>query len=174
MISKMIRNGIIHAASDPVSVQSSKLIMAMAQHYVPEESMVKIFIGDIVIDFHPDIAERVFHLPKSNNYFSVSYDKAGRWYRDHMVEAKELVQKKYLIKATPHGRTPARVDLTRGYMIADMGYCIMLLSRVMGLVATSHLEEWMVHFIEKIRTGNDPIDWANLLSDSLHIHLTIV
>ena len=68
------------------------------------------------------------------------------------------MQNKYLITQTPHNRRPGKVDLTKGYMISKIGYCIVLLTRVTGLSTTSHLETWMVYFIEKIRIGENMIN----------------
>ena len=42
-------------------------------------------------------------------------------------------------------------------MKAEIGYYIVLLSRVMGLRTTAYLETWMVHFIEWIK-ASDHID----------------
>ena len=36
-------------------------------------------------------------------------------------------------------------------MKEKIGYCIVMLNRVMGLASASHLESWMVYFIEKIK-----------------------
>ena len=49
----------------------------------------------------------------------------------------------------------------------DIGYSIVLLSRVMGLPSIEHLNIWMVHFIKAIRTTKMPIDWATILSENL-------
>ena len=57
--------------------------------------------------------------------------------------------------------------MTRGYMKDDIGYSIVLLSRFMGLSAAGHLNIWMVHFLEIIRTMKMPIDWGTILSDNL-------
>lgn len=57
--------------------------------------------------------------------------------------------------------------MTRGYMIDDIGYFIVLLSRTIGLLVAGHLETWMVHFIKTIRMGKMPIDWTTTLSDNL-------
>lgn len=52
-------------------------------------------------------------------------------------------------------------------MIYDIGYSRVLLSRAMGLPTTSHLEKWMVLFIETIRMGKMSLDWAMILSDNM-------
>jgi hypothetical protein len=91
MVSQMIRVGLVSVASHLVSVQSSELIMEMAQHYVADERIVKSVTGDIILDLHPDNIERVFHLPKLDNYYNISFDKAARWYKDHTEEAENLV-----------------------------------------------------------------------------------
>ena len=66
-----------------------------------------------------------------------------------------------------------KVDYSRGYMKAKIGYCIVLLSIVMGLVSGGYMDNYMVHFIEQIRASN-LIDWGSLLSDSVHRHLIVV
>ena len=48
--------------------------------------------------------------------------------------------------------------MTQGYMKEDIGYSIILLSRVMGLATTGHLSAFMVKFIEIIRTKKIPLD----------------
>ena len=87
--------------------------------------------------------------------------------RENTTEAKELVQGKYLINRLTLGRRSGKVNMTRGYMIDNIGYSIFLLIRTMGLLIENHLEMWMVHFIETIRIGKMPIDWAMILNDSL-------
>ena len=57
--------------------------------------------------------------------------------------------------------------MTRGYMKDDIGYSIILLSRVMGLAIAGHLSTFMVNFIEKIKIKNMPLDWATTLSENL-------
>ena len=49
----------------------------------------------------------------------------------------------------------------------DIGYSIILLSRVMGLLAVDHLTPFMVNFIETIRHPKIPLDWATTLSENL-------
>ena len=44
----------------------------------------------------------------------------------------------------------------------------------MGLGLMDHLDTWMVHFIEKIRTSVDPIDWGTLLCNSLNDHIVML
>ena len=49
----------------------------------------------------------------------------------------------------------------------DIGYPIILLSRVMGLPAAGHLAPFMINFIETIRHAKIPMDWATTLSENL-------
>ena len=58
--------------------------------------------------------------------------------------------------------------MMRVYMKDDIGHSIVLLSRVMGLLVTRHLNIWMVHFIETIRTTKMPIDWATILNENIY------
>ena len=59
-------------------------------------------------------------------------------------------------------------------MKEDISYSTILLSRVMGLPTFEHLNTWMVHFIETIRTMRMPIDWASILSENLDEQLVAV
>ena len=56
----------------------------------------------------------------------------------------------------------------------DIGYSIILLSRVMGLLAAGHLAPFMVNVIETIRHVKIPMDWATTLSKNLCDQLRIV
>ena len=60
-----------------------------------------------------------------------------------------------------------KVDMNKGYMKDAIGYAIVLLRKIMGLLAVGHLHIWMVHFIETIRTAKMLIDWAIILSENL-------
>lgn len=62
MISKIIRNSIINAKSDLVSMKSLNIIMAMVQHYVPEEHMVKGEGGGLVHPMHLYTLARVYRV----------------------------------------------------------------------------------------------------------------
>ena len=53
-------------------------------------------------------------------------------------------------------------------------YSIILLSRVMGLPTSGHLNIWMVHFIEMIKTTEMPIDWNSILSENLDEQLVVI
>ena len=64
--------------------------------------------------------------------------------------------------------------MTRGYMKDDIRYAIVLLSRVMSLPTVGHLQTWMVHFNETIRTVKMSIDWATILSDNLDEQLVVI
>ena len=55
----------------------------------------------------------------------------------------------------------------------DIGYSIILLSRVMGLSAAKHLNIFMVHFIETIKKVEMPLDWASTLSQNLGDQLVV-
>lgn len=59
MVSTLIRSELVNAASHPVSVQSSKLIMALVENYVSEERVVKTITGEIVLDLRPKNIEKV-------------------------------------------------------------------------------------------------------------------
>ena len=56
----------------------------------------------------------------------------------------------------------------------DIGHSIVFLSRIMGLPVAGHLNIWMVHFIETIRTTKMPIDWATILNENLDEQLVAV
>lgn len=64
--------------------------------------------------------------------------------------------------------------MTRDYMKDDIRYSIIILSRVIGLPTSGHLNIWMVHFIETIKTEKMPIYWASILSENLDEQLVIV
>ena len=49
----------------------------------------------------------------------------------------------------------------------DIGYSIILLRRVMGLLAVGHLTPFMVNFIKTIRNAKIPLDWATTLNENL-------
>ena len=89
------------------------------------------------------------------------------WYREHVEEASKIIQSSYLIKKTTLWWKVGNVDMTRGYMKEDIGYSIILLSKVMGLPIVRHLNFFMVHFIETIKKENIPLDWASTLSKKL-------
>ena len=57
--------------------------------------------------------------------------------------------------------------MTRGYMKEDIGYSIILLSRVMGFLIAGHLNIFIVQFIETIKKEEIPLDWASTLSENL-------
>ena len=97
----------------------------------------------------------------------LTYHQAQRWYKEHVGEASKIIQSSYLIEKTPLGYKAGKVDMKRAYMKEDIGYLIILLSSVMGLLASGHLNIWMVHFIETIRKMKMPIDWALILSNNL-------
>ena len=59
-------------------------------------------------------------------------------------------------------------------MKENIKYSIILLSRVMGLSASRHLNIWMVHFIETLKTSKMSINWASILSENLDEQLVMV
>ena len=67
MISLLILSGLVNVASHLVSVQSSKMIMALAHHYVPEE-FIRSVIREMVLDMCLDNIEKVFHLPPTDQF----------------------------------------------------------------------------------------------------------
>ena len=64
--------------------------------------------------------------------------------------------------------------MTQGYMKEDIGYSIILLSKVMGLPAVGHLGTFMINFIKTIRHAKMPLDWATTLSANLCEQLRMV
>ena len=86
---------------------------------------------------------------------------------ENELETKELVQEKSLMERSPLDRRSGKFDMTQGYMIANFGYSIVLLSRSIGILIDDHLEKWMTYFIETIRMGKMPIDWDTTLNENL-------
>ena len=72
------------------------------------------------------------------------------------------------------GRKDGKFGMTRGYMKDDIGYSIVLLSRIMDLLAAGHLNIWMVHFLETNKMTKMPIDWATILSENLDEQLVAI
>ena len=85
-----------------------------------------------------------------------------------------IIQLSYLIEKPPRGRITGKVDMTRGYMKEDIGHSIILLSRVMGLLVASHLNTFMVNFIETIKATKIPLNWVTTLSENLCEQLRVV
>ena len=56
----------------------------------------------------------------------------------------------------------------------EIGYSIVLLSRIMDLPVVGHLNIWMVHFLETIRMTKMPIDQAKILNENLDEQLVAV
>ena len=57
--------------------------------------------------------------------------------------------------------------MTRGYMKEDIGYSIILLSRIMGLSTIGYLSTLMINFNETIKTKKIPLDSETTLSENL-------
>ena len=74
MVLKLIRLGLVNATSHPTSVQSSELIMALVENYVREEKVVQSSIREIVLDLRPRNIEKIFHLPRVDQYVKITYD----------------------------------------------------------------------------------------------------
>ena len=51
-----------------------------------------------------------------------------------------------------------KVEMKKVYIKEDIGYSIILLSRVMGFLAFGHLNIFMVHFIETIKKAKMPLN----------------
>ena len=86
--------------------------MALAQHFVPEERVVKSVTGEVVFDLRPNNIERVFHLPREDRFIKLSYETVERWYREHQQEVIDIIQSSYLIEKPPQGRIIGKVDIT--------------------------------------------------------------
>lgn len=50
LVSSLIQYGLVSVTSHLVSIQSSKLIMTLAKHFVPKERVVRSVTGEVVID----------------------------------------------------------------------------------------------------------------------------
>ena len=66
LVTSLIRLGLVSAASHLVSVQSVKLIMTLAQHFVPKERVVKSMTSEVALNLQPEKNERIFHLPRED------------------------------------------------------------------------------------------------------------
>ena len=49
--------------------------MILSQHYGPNEKVVKRVIREIVLDILSHNIEKMFHLPTSNSFYKISYEK---------------------------------------------------------------------------------------------------
>ena len=120
MVSTLIRLGLVKEASHLMLVQSLKLVMKLAQHFILEERMVKSVTGEIVLDLRLNNIEQVFHLPRADQFIRLTYKVAERWYREHLNEATKIIQSLYLIEKTLLGKVTKKIDMTRGYMKEDI------------------------------------------------------
>ena len=62
---------------------SSINAMTLAQHFIPEERVVKSVTEEVVLDLQPNNIERVFHLPRVDQFIRLSYETIERWYREY-------------------------------------------------------------------------------------------
>lgn len=122
----------------------------------------------------PKNIEKVFHLPRADQYIRLTYHQAERWYREHGEEASEIIQLSYLIEKNPLECKARKVDMIMSYMKDDIEYSIVLLGRVMWLLILGYFNKWMVHFIETIKTTKISIDWASILNENLDEQLVVV
>lgn len=83
MISSLIRSGLVNTASYPISVQSSELVMVLAENYVLVERVVKSITGEIILDLRPKNIKKLFHLARVDQYIRLTYHQVERWYRDN-------------------------------------------------------------------------------------------
>ena len=62
------------------------MINTLTQHFFLEERVVKSVSREVVLDLQPNNIERVFHLPRVDQFIRLSYEVAKRWYREHQKE----------------------------------------------------------------------------------------
>lgn len=170
----LICSRLVNAASHPGTVQSTKLIMTLSRHFVPDERVVKNITGKAILDLWLDNIARVFHLPRVDQFIRLSYEAVERWHKDHYQEAIDIIYSLYFIKKPPQGKKINKVDMTQGYMRDDIRYSIILLSRVIGFPIIGHLAPFMVNFIETIKHAKIPLDWATTLSKKLCDQLRMI
>ena len=84
MVSTLIWSGLVNVASRPMLVQSLDLIMTLAQHFLPNERVVKSVTWEDVLDLWPDNIERVFHLPRVDQFIRLTYEIVEMWYRENL------------------------------------------------------------------------------------------
>ena len=80
MITKIIQNGLVSATSNPPSMESSGLIMTLTQHYALDERLERSVIGELVFDLRLENIEKIFHLPPSDYFYSITYESVDRCY----------------------------------------------------------------------------------------------
>ncbi len=68
MVQAIIQSGLVNITSYPILVQSSKMIMISTQHYVPKEKVVKSVTREIDLDLRLENIEKVFYLPREDQY----------------------------------------------------------------------------------------------------------
>lgn len=73
IIFPLIRLGLVNATSHLILVQSSKLIMALAENYVTKERVVKSITREIMLDLRPKNIEKVFYLLRVDQYIRLTY-----------------------------------------------------------------------------------------------------
>ena len=112
MVFTLIRSGLVNAALHPTLVQSSKLIMTLAQHFILKERVVKSVTIEVVLDHRLDNIERLFHLPWEDQFIRLTYEVVERWYSEHLKEAIDIIQSSYLIEKNPLGKITSKVDMT--------------------------------------------------------------
>ena len=91
MIFALILLVLVNAASHLVLVQSSKLIMMLAERYFLEERVIKSITREIILDLQSNNIEKVFHLPRVDQFIKLTYHPVERWYREHVDEASKIM-----------------------------------------------------------------------------------
>lgn len=128
---KMIRNGIVQAASFLPAMQCTKLIAECFKHYNPENIEIVAPNGRILANIGEVAIREAFRIPEYHNTIYMTRDEATQLYNNHIEQYDANINHSWLEKPRK-GISKIPKLLVRAYFKEDYRELIALLNRVMG------------------------------------------
>ena len=111
-----------------------------------------------------------FRLPTKMQYASINLRIAKEYFTTNKTQCLNTIVRSWFSQPR-RGKYQLGKSIHRSLLKEDVANMVTLLRRIVGLWDSHEFEGWMFLFMNMIYEGKQHIDWAEIISDSLHRQL---
>ena len=164
---KMLESGLGQAGGHPISVQCPDLVLECAKAYHPNTREVISSNNKVIVRLYPASIAIVFRLPTRMQYANINLRTAQEYFTTNQTQCLNTIARSWFSQPR-RGKSQLGKSIHRSLLKEEVANMVTLLSRIVGLHDSHEFEGWMFLFINMVCEGKQHIDWAEIISDSLH------
>ena len=167
---KILESDIARAGGHPILAQCPDLVSEWMKSYHSNTREVISSNNKVIVCLDLVSIAIAFQLPTRVQYANINLRTATEYYMANQTQCLNTVARSWLLQPKK-GKSQLANSIHRSLLKEDVANMVTLLSRIIGLWDSHDFEGWMFVFINMVCEGKQHIDWAEIISDSLHRQL---